>query len=86
MNGTVYDAKTGYPVEACEGGHAEAECYLEVWSCIEKGGFVWLFFGDKDTPMKSRPTIPWVKELNNPGAFAEASRTFHCNAVDTSMH
>ena len=64
MNGTLYDAKTGAPVAE---GSAEADHCLEVWSCKEKGGFVWLFFGDKDTPMQSRPKIPWVKELNNPG-------------------
>lgn len=66
LNGSLYDAKTGAPVEASEGSAAGS---LEVWSCKEKGGFVWMFFGDKDTPMKGRPSIPWVKELNNPGKF-----------------
>jgi phenylpropionate dioxygenase-like ring-hydroxylating dioxygenase large terminal subunit len=69
VKGTMYDAKTGAPIDAKE-SDSGPERHLEVWSCKEKGGFVWLFFGDKDTPMKSRPSIPWVKELNNPGVLA----------------
>ena len=70
VNGKLYDGQTGAPVDA--EGDEGADCCLEIWSCKEKGGFVWLFFGDKDTPMRSRPSIPWVKELNNPGTARQA--------------
>jgi hypothetical protein len=56
---------------------------LEVWSCQEKGGFVWMFFGDKDTPMDARPAIPWVPELNKPGKLPA---TRHSAAIAHPLH
>lgn len=78
VQGVLYDAKTGTRIEeASKAGSdrsdssTDAESHtqgiLEIWSCVEKGGFVWMFFGDKNCPMRDRPKIPWVKELNNPG-------------------
>jgi phenylpropionate dioxygenase-like ring-hydroxylating dioxygenase large terminal subunit len=48
-------------------GMAQSVRPLEVFDCAEQGGFVWLFFGDKDMPISNRPSIPWVPELDLPG-------------------
>jgi phenylpropionate dioxygenase-like ring-hydroxylating dioxygenase large terminal subunit len=47
---------------------AQPDESLEVFDCAEQGGFIWLFFGDKEMPASIRPSIPWVPELDLPGA------------------
>jgi len=32
----------------------------------ERGGFIWLFWGDKSLPADERPPIPWAPELEDP--------------------
>lgn len=59
-----FDAVTGLPVDATATASYNR---LEIWDCVEQGGFVWLFFGDKASPVESRPPIPWVPELDTPG-------------------
>ena len=36
----------------------------------ERGGFIWLFFGDKSLPAEERPPIPFTPELEAPGWHA----------------
>ena len=35
-------------------------------AAVEKGGFVWVFYGSKDLPEDERPPIPYVPELVRP--------------------
>ena len=63
---TRFSAETG---QALSGPLRSLGARLEVWDCVEQGGFVWLFFGDRDTPMAARPDIPSVPELALPGAL-----------------
>ena len=75
-DGTAYDAVTGQLLgTGAEGGDAPR---LEVWDCIERGGFVWLFFGDKDMPLAARPPIPWVPELDKKGAEGRRAAWVAC--------
>lgn len=39
---------------------------VSAYDVVEKGGFVWLFNGNKHMPMKARPPIPFVPELEDP--------------------
>jgi phenylpropionate dioxygenase-like ring-hydroxylating dioxygenase large terminal subunit len=32
----------------------------------ERGGFIWLFWGDKRLPAEERPPIPFTPELEDP--------------------
>jgi phenylpropionate dioxygenase-like ring-hydroxylating dioxygenase large terminal subunit len=32
----------------------------------ERGGFIWLFYGDKNLPAEERPPIPFAAELEDP--------------------
>lgn len=71
----MYDADTGallgpamqaMPPSAPEVAFLEPT--LEVWSCYEQGGFIWLYFGDYTTPLADRPPMPSVPELTKAGA------------------
>lgn len=39
---------------------------VEAFPVVEKGGFVWLFYGSKELPEDERPPIPFVPELEDP--------------------
>ncbi|KAF5827662.1 hypothetical protein DUNSADRAFT_275 [Dunaliella salina] len=39
---------------------------VETYPVVEKGGFVWLFFGSKTLPPDERPPIPFIPELEDP--------------------
>lgn len=39
---------------------------LQSFDVVEKGGFVWLFYGSKMMPMDARPPIPFVPEVHPP--------------------
>lgn len=39
---------------------------VEAYPVEERGGFVWLFFGDKSLPADARPPIPICEELEDP--------------------
>jgi hypothetical protein len=57
---------------------------------VEKGGFIWLFYGSKDLPADERPPVPYCEELDDPAwqpVFGELE--FECghwavfeNAID----
>jgi phenylpropionate dioxygenase-like ring-hydroxylating dioxygenase large terminal subunit len=36
----------------------------------ERGGFIWLFWGDKSLPADERPPIPWAPQLADPSWHA----------------
>mmetsp|Transcript_32024 Transcript_32024/g.38775 ORF Transcript_32024/g.38775 Transcript_32024/m.38775 type:complete len:645 (+) Transcript_32024:157-2091(+) len=39
---------------------------LDVFSATERGGFIWLFYGDPKLPADERPPIPIVPEVEDP--------------------
>lgn len=45
-------------------------CALLVLQVEERGGFIWLFWGDKGLPADERPPIPFTPELEDPSWHA----------------
>jgi len=43
----------------------------------ERGGFVWLFYGDKSLPAEERPPIPFTPELADPAWRAGGATSRH---------
>jgi hypothetical protein len=66
LNATDFSLTSG---AALSGPLRSAGAALETWDCMEQGGFIWLFFGDRDTPHEERPAVPSVPELALPGAL-----------------
>lgn len=41
-------------------------CDCVIWwvrAVVERGGFLWVFYGSKELPADERPPIPYVPEL-----------------------
>ena len=61
-----------------------------VLQVVEKGGFVWLWYGDNEMPTHERPPIPYVPELDDPTwkpvygeiEFAAGHMSVFENAID----
>ena len=66
VEGQEYDMETGRLLHGDKGDAEEPR--LEVWDCLDQGGFVWFFFGDATMPLDKRPPIPHMEELSLPGA------------------
>ena len=64
-NNQVFCLRTG---EQISDGGAPREQGAEIWDCKEQGGFIWLYFGDPETPLTARPKIPTAPELDSHGA------------------
>lgn len=67
-HGWAFSGKDGtlLDVPAAEGpGEWPKRQILPTFNVKEKGGFVWLFFGDESLPDDARPPIPWVQELDD---------------------
>jgi phenylpropionate dioxygenase-like ring-hydroxylating dioxygenase large terminal subunit len=41
-------------------------CCVAAPQIEERGGFIWLFWGDKGLPADERPPIPFAPELEDP--------------------
>lgn len=62
----------GCPTICCESsgsveqGDWPKKAVLKSYDLVEKGGFVWMFNGNKAMPMNARPPIPFVPEVPPP--------------------
>jgi phenylpropionate dioxygenase-like ring-hydroxylating dioxygenase large terminal subunit len=54
-------------VPSAEAGRWPKRPILDTYPIEERGGFVWLFFGDPRLPADERPPIPYTPELDAPG-------------------
>ena len=60
-------------------GERLPDARVAAWPVVEKGGFLWLFFGPAGLPAEERPPVPadYVPELEDPnwavatGEFAD---------------
>lgn len=43
-----------------------SQCVRTCMQVEERGGFIWLFWGDKQLPEDERPPIPFTPELEDP--------------------
>lgn len=65
---------------------------IKSWDAVEKGGFIWIFYGSSALPVDERPPIPFVDELDDRDwRAAYGSIEFDCshdvvfeNAIDVA--
>lgn len=53
-------------VPSAEPGRWPKRPIVSSYPVEERGGFIWLFWGDKSLPADERPPIPWAPELEDP--------------------
>ena len=54
-------------VPSAEPGKWPQRPLVNKYPVAEKGGFVWLFYGEPSFPADERPPIPYTSELDAPG-------------------
>lgn len=53
-------------IDECQGESWPKRPLVSAFDIVERGGFVWLFYGSSSLPMEERPPIPMMPELEDP--------------------